>query len=476
MEFSLDAVQQKNHTVEKRPPVTLVSCGRDNQGTTSLPFIISDDSGLNLLARLGREEKVLNLPPTTAATGTCSDDVVSAPTTSLVNITDSKEHCLVTSEEKVDSVEEASYDEFLNKLRFEEDVLSDETSSTSVTKPASSEDHSLVTLEEEEQKVAHHSLVTLEEEDQKVARTTQDTLGNFLGDALDTQQQEKYDTVTANTFTSSLPAFLPEDTVAASTTTLNKTKIVRTHEEVGGKPCLTSSGWVGETTPPLPSAVVTPPVSPGDGSAECSIVNVSTVTTEESACKMLPGDSLAGNGASAEFEISLSLQKTLPESINISTEHKEEKVEKDGTQLKCSQSQPQRSEESSRLCGDSTRLFKRLCSVTQTIVAMKGSAVKIVPILCAVLTFAIHANTIVTGEFVWDDRAAVLANPDVLGKRNLLGLLRHDFWGQDMRLEVGSSYSCSLSYISQSSSCCLYSSCIRQAISRGAQFRCCRSA
>ena len=64
-----------------------------------------------------------------------------------------------------------------------------------------------------------------------------------------------------------------------------------------------------------------------------------------------------------------------------------------------------------------------------------------VPLLCASLTFALHAITISDGRFVYDDQVAVLSNPDVLGQRGLLELFRHDFWGQDITLEVSLSLS-----------------------------------
>ncbi len=90
-----------------------------------------------------------------------------------------------------------------------------------------------------------------------------------------------------------------------------------------------------------------------------------------------------------------------------------------------------------------------------------------VPFTCAILTFIIHSSIIFSGkesnastrtkyssihsnqltsvdaficnngmddagEFVWDDRAAILDNPDVLGHRSIGQLFFHDFWGQQM--------------------------------------------
>jgi hypothetical protein len=52
-----------------------------------------------------------------------------------------------------------------------------------------------------------------------------------------------------------------------------------------------------------------------------------------------------------------------------------------------------------------------------------------------VLTFMLHIVTI-SGGFVWDDRAAILGNPDVLGTRLIFPhMFTHDFWGNDMALE-----------------------------------------
>lgn len=52
-------------------------------------------------------------------------------------------------------------------------------------------------------------------------------------------------------------------------------------------------------------------------------------------------------------------------------------------------------------------------------------------IICAVLAVLIHSITIYN-EFVYDDRAAILENPDVLATRPLWNVFTHDFWGQNM--------------------------------------------
>ena len=58
-----------------------------------------------------------------------------------------------------------------------------------------------------------------------------------------------------------------------------------------------------------------------------------------------------------------------------------------------------------------------------------------VALFSSVLTFLLHIITIY-GSFVWDDRAAILGNPDILGTRPILDAFKHDFWGQDMTLEM----------------------------------------
>ena len=58
-----------------------------------------------------------------------------------------------------------------------------------------------------------------------------------------------------------------------------------------------------------------------------------------------------------------------------------------------------------------------------------------IAIFCSVVTFILHSCIIFKGEFVWDDRAAVLGNPDVLGHQSLWHLLKRDFWGQEMSLD-----------------------------------------
>ena len=56
------------------------------------------------------------------------------------------------------------------------------------------------------------------------------------------------------------------------------------------------------------------------------------------------------------------------------------------------------------------------------------------PAICFVISFALHAHTIVLNGFVWDDRAALLMNADAQAQRPLYELWRHDFWGQDIRM------------------------------------------
>ena len=57
-----------------------------------------------------------------------------------------------------------------------------------------------------------------------------------------------------------------------------------------------------------------------------------------------------------------------------------------------------------------------------------------IALFSSMLTFLLHIIT-VYGSFVWDDRAAILGNPDILGTRPILEVFKHDFWGQDMALE-----------------------------------------
>jgi hypothetical protein len=45
----------------------------------------------------------------------------------------------------------------------------------------------------------------------------------------------------------------------------------------------------------------------------------------------------------------------------------------------------------------------------------------------------LYINTL-QGGYVWDDRAAIIANKDVQGLTPWSDLLKHDFWGQDIRL------------------------------------------
>lgn len=87
-----------------------------------------------------------------------------------------------------------------------------------------------------------------------------------------------------------------------------------------------------------------------------------------------------------------------------------------------------------------TKVLNSIAAMTSgnrfNLLSWRSSPETLLPIICALLVFVLHATTIFNGEFVWDDRAAVLSNPDVLGQRGLLELFRRDFWGQDMASEV----------------------------------------
>ena len=50
-----------------------------------------------------------------------------------------------------------------------------------------------------------------------------------------------------------------------------------------------------------------------------------------------------------------------------------------------------------------------------------------------VLGFSLYAN-VIHGEYVWDDRAAIVDNRDVHGDDSILNIFSNDFWGQDMKL------------------------------------------
>jgi tetratricopeptide (TPR) repeat protein len=49
----------------------------------------------------------------------------------------------------------------------------------------------------------------------------------------------------------------------------------------------------------------------------------------------------------------------------------------------------------------------------------------------ALFSVLLYANTF-SGGYVWDDRAAIITNKDVLQERPLMDLFVHDFWGQDI--------------------------------------------
>ena len=50
------------------------------------------------------------------------------------------------------------------------------------------------------------------------------------------------------------------------------------------------------------------------------------------------------------------------------------------------------------------------------------------------LAFGLYFN-VIPGEYVWDDRAAIVDNSDVHGTEPILNLFSNDFWGQDMKLQ-----------------------------------------
>jgi len=54
-------------------------------------------------------------------------------------------------------------------------------------------------------------------------------------------------------------------------------------------------------------------------------------------------------------------------------------------------------------------------------------------IFLAIATCLLHGNTL-DAEFVWDDRAAILKNRDLLPSTPWVDLLGHDFWGQNISL------------------------------------------
>ena len=54
-------------------------------------------------------------------------------------------------------------------------------------------------------------------------------------------------------------------------------------------------------------------------------------------------------------------------------------------------------------------------------------------ILLFLAALCLYVNTLY-GGYVWDDRAAIIANKDVQGINPLKDILRHDFWGQDITL------------------------------------------
>jgi hypothetical protein len=56
-------------------------------------------------------------------------------------------------------------------------------------------------------------------------------------------------------------------------------------------------------------------------------------------------------------------------------------------------------------------------------------------LLLFILSFLLYGNTLTGGAgYVWDDRAAIIANGDVSGANPLSHIFYHDFWGQDIKL------------------------------------------
>lgn len=54
-----------------------------------------------------------------------------------------------------------------------------------------------------------------------------------------------------------------------------------------------------------------------------------------------------------------------------------------------------------------------------------------VRVLCGVVAIVLYLNTL-SGELVFDDRAAIVENKDVLPSSPWSNLLWHDFWGDDL--------------------------------------------
>lgn len=47
----------------------------------------------------------------------------------------------------------------------------------------------------------------------------------------------------------------------------------------------------------------------------------------------------------------------------------------------------------------------------------------------------LYANSL-DGDFVWDDRAAIVRNEDIRSHTSIFSVFLHDFWGQDIRLRL----------------------------------------
>lgn len=63
--------------------------------------------------------------------------------------------------------------------------------------------------------------------------------------------------------------------------------------------------------------------------------------------------------------------------------------------------------------------------------SLRNSETRYFLLLLVIFITALYANTFSSG-YVWDDRAAIVGNPDVHQNTPLMELFSHDFWGQDI--------------------------------------------
>eukprot|EP01039_Chlorochromonas_danica_P002189 gene2189-2389_t len=56
-------------------------------------------------------------------------------------------------------------------------------------------------------------------------------------------------------------------------------------------------------------------------------------------------------------------------------------------------------------------------------------------LVLAIVIVLLYANSL-DGNFVWDDRAAIVRNEDIRSHSSIFSLFLHDFWGQDIRLRL----------------------------------------